>query len=118
MSWVPWASNSLWPENSRLGGCAERLRRTCLGRTISLILGEGKTNKEIAEALFRSPNTIKLHVSAILQQLKLKSRTQAALLASRLLKEGSPDLSGGDVKSWKKAHTAAARHKAGKGRGH
>jgi DNA-binding NarL/FixJ family response regulator len=63
------------------------------------LLGEGKTNKEIAEALFRSPNTIKLHVSAILQRLKLKSRTQAALLASRLFKESSADLSGGDVKS-------------------
>jgi DNA-binding CsgD family transcriptional regulator len=66
------------------------------------LLGEGKTNKEIAEALFRSPNTIKLHVSAILQQLKLKSRTQAALLASRLFKEGSPELAGATIKSWKK----------------
>ena len=48
------------------------------------LIGKGKTNKEIATILFRSPNTIKLHVSAILQQLKLKSRTQAALLASRV----------------------------------
>jgi DNA-binding CsgD family transcriptional regulator len=76
------------------------------------LLGEGKTNKEIAEALFRSPNTIKLHVSAILQRLKLKSRTQAALLASRLYKDGSTDLSGGDVKSWKNTHTAAAQQRA------
>jgi len=75
------------------------------------LLGEGKTNKQIAEALFRSPNTIKLHVSAILHQLKLKSRTQAALLASRLYKEVSTDLSGGDMKSWKKTHTAATQHK-------
>jgi DNA-binding NarL/FixJ family response regulator len=73
------------------------------------LLGEGKTNKEIAEALFRSPNTIKLHVSAILKQLQLKSRTQAALLASRLYKEGSTDLSGCDIRSWKA--TPAARHK-------
>jgi DNA-binding NarL/FixJ family response regulator len=55
------------------------------------LLGEGKTNKEIAEALFRSPNTIKLHVSAILRQLKLKSRTQAALLASKLYTRRSVD---------------------------
>jgi DNA-binding CsgD family transcriptional regulator len=48
------------------------------------LLGEGKTNREIAQALFRSPNTIKLHVSAILKELRLKSRTQAALLASQL----------------------------------
>jgi DNA-binding CsgD family transcriptional regulator len=48
------------------------------------LLGKGKTNKEIADLLFRSPNTIKLHVSSILRGLKVKSRTQAALLASRL----------------------------------
>ena len=48
------------------------------------LLGKGKTNREIADALFRSPHTIKLHVSAILERLNLKSRTQAALLASKL----------------------------------
>ncbi len=40
------------------------------------LLGDGKSNAEIAKALFRSPHTIKLHVSAILRQLNLKSRTQ------------------------------------------
>jgi DNA-binding CsgD family transcriptional regulator len=74
------------------------------------LLGEGKTNKEIAEALLRSPNTIKLHVSAILKQLKLKSRTQAALLASKLYAESSTDLAGGHVKSRKKTHTAITQH--------
>jgi DNA-binding CsgD family transcriptional regulator len=48
------------------------------------LLGDGKSNAEIAKALFRSPHTIKLHVSAILKQLNLKSRTQAALIASKL----------------------------------
>jgi len=51
------------------------------------LLGEGKTNKEIAMTLFLSPNTIKLHVSAILQRLNLGSRTQAALLSSKLLQD-------------------------------
>ena len=71
------------------------------------LLGEGKTNKEIAETLFRSPNTIKLHVSAILRQLKLKSRTQAALLASKLYKQSSTNPAGE-----KKEHTTAAQHRA------
>jgi len=53
------------------------------------LLAEGKTNKEIAHALSRSPYTIKLHVSAILKQLNFKSRTQAALLASKIYKENS-----------------------------
>ena len=52
------------------------------------LLGEGKSNKQMAKALFLSPNTIKLHVSAILQRLKLASRTHAALLSSRLHKQG------------------------------
>lgn len=70
------------------------------------LLGEGKTNKEIAAALFRSPYTIKLHVSAILQRLKLKSRTEAALLASRLLDADAPDLNQGRIKSWTKTDAA------------
>jgi DNA-binding CsgD family transcriptional regulator len=68
------------------------------------LLGEGKSNKEIAEALFRSPNTIKLHVSAILRQLKLKTRTQAALLASDLYQRRSIDLA---VPSSKQARDAS-----------
>jgi DNA-binding CsgD family transcriptional regulator len=63
------------------------------------LLGEGKTNNEIAEVLFRSPNTIKLHVSAILKQLRLKSRTQAALLASQLDLEDSIHLPVGNIHS-------------------
>lgn len=52
------------------------------------LLGEGKTNKEMAKALFLSPNTVKLHVSAILRRLKLRSRTHAALIASGLNNNG------------------------------
>ncbi len=53
------------------------------------LLAQGKTNTDIARALSRSPNTIKLHVSAILKHLNLKSRTQAALLASKLALPGT-----------------------------
>jgi DNA-binding CsgD family transcriptional regulator len=51
------------------------------------LLGEGKTNKEIAMTLFLSPNTVKLHVSALLERLNLRSRTQAALLSSTLFQD-------------------------------
>ena len=54
------------------------------------LLAEGKTNAEIARALSRSPHTIKLHVSAILRQLNVKSRTKAAFLASAILKRQAP----------------------------
>jgi DNA-binding NarL/FixJ family response regulator len=63
-----------------------RARLTKRQLEVLRLLGEGKTNAEIAKALFRSPHTIKLHVSAILRELDLKSRTQAALLASKLPK--------------------------------
>jgi len=61
-------------------------RLTARQRQVFLLLGDGKTNAEIGEALSTSPNTIKLHVSAILRRLNLESRTQAAILATRLAK--------------------------------
>lgn len=70
------------------------------------LLGEGKTNKEMAQLLFLSPNTIKLHVSAILQRLKLRSRTNAALLSSTLRTHGGVDLLGSDLSSCKKIRAA------------
>jgi DNA-binding CsgD family transcriptional regulator len=69
-------------EAERTGPTGARLSRR--QAEVLHMLGEGKTNKEIAKAIARSPNTVKLHVSAILKRLKLKSRTQAALLSSGL----------------------------------
>lgn len=70
------------------------------------LLGEGKSNKEMARALLLSPNTVKLHVSAILQRLKLASRTHAALLASRLNTQDWPDAGGADLATWKRGRAA------------
>jgi DNA-binding NarL/FixJ family response regulator len=66
---------------------AARTRLSKRQMEVLQLLGQGKTNKEIAMALFRSPNTIKLHISAILERLELKSRVQAALLSSKLLQD-------------------------------
>jgi DNA-binding NarL/FixJ family response regulator len=49
------------------------------------LLGTGKLNKEIAHELEIAEPTVKVHVSAILQKLKVYSRTQAVVLASRVL---------------------------------
>jgi Response regulator containing a CheY-like receiver domain and an HTH DNA-binding domain len=48
------------------------------------MLGTGKLNKEIAYELSITETTVKAHVSAILQKLKVYSRTQAVVFANRL----------------------------------
>lgn len=49
------------------------------------LLGRGKSNKEIAQALGLAEGTVKLHVSAILRALDVENRTQAVIAAARLL---------------------------------
>lgn len=49
---------------------------------VLILLTRGLSNKEIAEALFVSEKTVKTHVANLLQKLSVKTRTQAALLAS------------------------------------
>ncbi len=51
--------------------------------SITKLVGEGKTNKEIADQLFLSVGTVKNHISQILQKLELRDRTQLAIYAVR-----------------------------------
>jgi DNA-binding CsgD family transcriptional regulator len=57
------------------------------------LLGQGKTNPEIAAALFISPRTAGVHVTHILRKLDAASRVQAATIAERagLLATGPTD---------------------------
>ncbi|MFF5121357.1 response regulator transcription factor, partial [Dactylosporangium aurantiacum] len=54
-------------------------------RKILLHVAEGLTNREIAERMFLAEKTVKNYVSSLLAKLGLERRTQAAVLASRLL---------------------------------
>ena len=70
----------------------ERLRRSAdersdpLGklsrqeRAVLDLIGEGMTNRQIAESLFVAEKTVKNHVSALLGKLGMQRRVQAALL--------------------------------------
>jgi two-component system NarL family response regulator len=54
-------------------------------------LSLGRTNQEIAWVLGISPGTVKAHVHAILKQVGARNRTEAALLAGRLFRNGIAD---------------------------
>ncbi|MBI5114634.1 MAG: response regulator transcription factor [Rhodovulum sp.] len=56
-------------------------------RQVFALLGEGRSNGEIAEALGISANTAKLHVAAVLRRLGLDNRMQAVALAARVAGE-------------------------------
>src|SRR5579884_1885966 len=51
---------------------------------VLMMLSEGLLNKQIAFQLGVSEATVKAHVSAILQKLKVESRTQAVIAAAKL----------------------------------
>jgi DNA-binding CsgD family transcriptional regulator len=48
------------------------------------LLAQGRTNREIGQALYMSPKTASVHVSRILSKLDVKTRTEAAGAAYRL----------------------------------
>ncbi|MBQ0887096.1 response regulator transcription factor [Streptomyces sp. RM72] len=52
-------------------------------REVAVAIGEGKTNAQIAAALYMSVPTVKAHVSHILSKLGLNNRVQIALLVYR-----------------------------------
>ena len=52
-------------------------------REILAFVAEGMSNREIAEKLVLSPETVKSHVAAILEKLNVSDRTQAAIYAVR-----------------------------------
>jgi two-component system response regulator DevR len=56
-------------------------------RRILEYIAEGLTNHEIAQRMFLADKTVKNYVSSVLAKLGLERRTQAAVLATRLLGE-------------------------------
>jgi two-component system, NarL family, response regulator DevR len=53
-------------------------------------IAEGLTNHEIAQRMFLADKTVKNYVSSVLAKLGLERRTQAAVLATRLLGKRPP----------------------------
>ena len=53
-------------------------------RTLLSLLTEGLTNKQIADQMFLAEKTVKNYVSRLLNKLRMKSRTQAAIFATKM----------------------------------
>ena len=68
------------PEHEELAGLTEQERK------ILALIAEGMTNRQIGERMFLAEKTVKNYVSSILSKLGLERRTQAAVLASKLLR--------------------------------
>ena len=57
-------------------------------RTVLELIGEGLTNRQIADRMFLAEKTIKNYVSHLLAKLGMQRRTQAAVFSSQLRKPG------------------------------
>ena len=57
-------------------------------RRILELIGEGLTNRQIGERMYLAEKTVKNYVSALFAKLGMERRTQAAVLAARLLGKG------------------------------
>lgn len=65
-------------------------RLTDQERKVLELIGQGMTNRQIGAQLYLAEKTVKNYVSSLLAKLGLERRTQAAVLATRLLGDHPP----------------------------
>jgi DNA-binding CsgD family transcriptional regulator len=65
-------------------GPAEQLGLTRREAEVLALVAAGRSNRQIAQALFISPRTASVHVSNILAKLRVRTRVEAAAVAHRL----------------------------------
>jgi len=66
------------------GGRRNEFSLTQREHDILELLAEGRSNREIAQALFLSEKTVKAHLAAIFRKLGVTNRTQAAMMAVQM----------------------------------
>ncbi|MFF8513470.1 response regulator [Streptomyces sp. NPDC015492] len=66
------------PEDERLTALSER------ERAVLELIGEGLTNRQIAQRLYLSEKTVKNHISRLLGKLGVERRVQAAVIAAQV----------------------------------
>ena len=70
------------PRGGRAQGALPQERR------ILDLIAEGLTNRQIAEAMFLAEHTVKNYMTTLLRKLKMNSRTEAAIYATKLKATG------------------------------
>ena len=72
-------------EGMRVGGvnAAAPNTLTAQEQKILELIGQGMTNRQIAEEMFLAEKTVKNYVSSMLAKLGLTSRTQAAIFTTK-----------------------------------
>ena len=73
-TWVAKARNEL----GRIGGRQREVGLTAAERRVASLVAEGRTNREVAAALFLTERTIASHLSHIYAKLGVRSRTELA----------------------------------------
>jgi DNA-binding NarL/FixJ family response regulator len=75
-------------EDQETGGAQNGRRNeyslTTREHDILALLSEGRSNRDIAQALFLSEKTVKAHLAAIFRKLGVTNRTQAAMMAVQM----------------------------------
>jgi DNA-binding NarL/FixJ family response regulator len=85
-SWASRRSASLVLQNSDTAGPREVL--TSREREVLALLGQGLKNQEIAAKINLSQKTVATHIGSLIAKLGVRSRVEAALLASRYSASG------------------------------
>ena len=80
-------SNINQSSNQRLEDPVQLALLSAREKEVLRLIANGYSNREIAEQLYISENTVKNHVSNILYRLELRDRTQAAIFARSFLDE-------------------------------
>ena len=55
------------------------------------LIAEGMTNRQIAESMFLAEHTVKNYITGLLRKLKMSSRTEAAIYATKLKAQDTPE---------------------------
>jgi len=72
-----WAAEAR-SELGRIGGRTREVGLTAAERRVAALVAEGRTNQEVAAALFLSERTVASHLTRIYAKLGVRSRTELA----------------------------------------